>query len=158
MPTSTIWMPSRSDDPLRDQGVRLALDDFGTGHTAFRLLQRLPFMAVKMDRSCCWLRARRAGAGGLRRHGSLRRAWTVRRGGGSKAMSRPSGLPGWASAKSRASYARPMELDDFLAVYGAADAPVPCGSTCASIRRCPYSSRRQGPASRSAHGMAPEPR
>ncbi|RUA22703.1 EAL domain-containing protein [Billgrantia gudaonensis] len=74
MPTSTIWMPSRVMTPLRDQGVRLALDDFGTGHTAFRLLQRLPFMAVKMDPPCCWLRASAPRRRGLRRHGSLRRA------------------------------------------------------------------------------------
>lgn len=35
---------------LRRLGVRVSLDDFGTGYTAFRLLQRLPFDAVKLDR------------------------------------------------------------------------------------------------------------
>lgn len=35
---------------LRRLGVRVALDDFGTGYTAFRLLQRLPFDTVKLDR------------------------------------------------------------------------------------------------------------
>lgn len=36
---------------LRAHGVRLALDDFGTGNTSFQLIQRLPFTAIKMDRS-----------------------------------------------------------------------------------------------------------
>ncbi|ATJ82744.1 EAL domain-containing protein [Halomonas beimenensis] len=36
---------------LRRLGVRVALDDFGTGYTAFRLLQRLPFDVVKLDRT-----------------------------------------------------------------------------------------------------------
>lgn len=41
----------RHMNDLRARGVRLALDDFGTGNTSFQLIQRLPFTAIKMDRS-----------------------------------------------------------------------------------------------------------
>ncbi|MEQ5801622.1 EAL domain-containing protein [Halomonas sp. H10-9-1] len=41
----------RHMNDLRAHGVRLALDDFGTGNTSFQLIQRLPFTAIKMDRS-----------------------------------------------------------------------------------------------------------
>ena len=36
---------------FRDEGISLALDDFGTGHASLARLRRLPFTAVKLDRS-----------------------------------------------------------------------------------------------------------
>lgn len=36
---------------ITDQGVRLAADDFGSGYASYANLQRLPYAAVKIDRS-----------------------------------------------------------------------------------------------------------
>lgn len=36
---------------LRDRGIGLAIDDFGAGYASFARLRRLPFTALKLDRS-----------------------------------------------------------------------------------------------------------
>ncbi|MGM0785698.1 MAG: EAL domain-containing protein [Pseudomonadota bacterium] len=112
--------------PLRDQGVRLALDDFGTGHTAFRLLQRLPFMAVKMDRSLLLAagertQAQEAYAAMVHFAEQLGLSVVAE---GVESDEQAEWLAGLGIGEVQGfRYARPMELDDFLAVYGVADAP-----------------------------------
>ncbi|WP_163578041.1 EAL domain-containing protein [Halomonas faecis] len=115
--------------PLRDQGVRLALDDFGTGHTAFRLLQRLPFMAVKMDRSLLLAAGERTQAqeayAAMVHFAEQLGLSVVAEGVESDDQAEWLAELGIGEVQGFR-YARPMELDDFLAVYGAADASVPC--------------------------------
>ncbi|SDJ99971.1 EAL domain-containing protein [Billgrantia gudaonensis] len=114
--------------PLRDHGVRLALDDFGTGHTAFRLLQRLPFMAVKMDRSLLLAAGERAQA----QEAYAAMVYFAERLGlsvvaeGVESDEQAEWLAGLGIGEVQGfRYARPMELNDFMAAYGIAAAPNP---------------------------------
>jgi EAL domain-containing protein (putative c-di-GMP-specific phosphodiesterase class I) len=106
---------------LGRKGVRLALDDFGTGHTAFRLLQRLPFNVIKMDRSLLL-------AADAHRQGRDAYAAMVQFASylGMKVVAEGVEEPGQADWLSSLGidevqgflFARPLELDAMLAAYG----------------------------------------
>ncbi|MFP4137374.1 MAG: EAL domain-containing protein [Halomonas sp.] len=106
---------------LGQQGVRLALDDFGTGHTAFRLLQRLPFNVIKMDRSLLL-------AADAHRQGRDAYAAMVQFAShlGMKVVAEgveASGQADWLGSLGIDEvqgflFARPLELDAMLATYG----------------------------------------
>lgn len=115
---------------LRDLGVRVALDDFGTGYTAFRLLQRLPFDSVKLDRGLL------EAAG---QHPRAVEAYVAMVG-----FCRELGLEVVAEGVETAEegdwlaslgvpvlqgyhFARPLEFDDFLARHGTRQASCPGG-------------------------------
>jgi len=106
---------------LRRQGVRLALDDFGTGHTAFRLLQRLPFTVIKMDRSLLLAadqhrQGRDAYAAMVQFAGQLGMK-VVAEGVEERAQANWLGALGVDEVQGFL-FARPMELDAMLDAYG----------------------------------------